>query len=302
MISGGLLLLATGFAVACGLVQSNTTKLVRSYSDVFDAGCVDKLGDSESSSVAQVFELDLTFGKFTFTQAKVIDVVWDTTVGQGGRLLHGWILYRCVMRRLLIDAMEHHHVTFRYFFTVSWARASLESLWAILKDIVYMKGSTTILCTTLLVYALGYTLLFPVLWSAATGYVNLSHRLYAMPDATLVPLNTRDLALCWVLDGNRLNISEGHIEMGPDFSALNSLSNFLSYTDKEHCINGSITGHTRKTDLRRHGLVYTSGGWKVNTTTTIWDHFGMSDGSENFRNIRACEHMRVSSSAAETCC
>lgn len=222
LISGVLLLFTAGFAVSCGLIQSNTPKLARSYSDVFDAGCVDTLGDSESSKMAQVFELDMTFGKFIFTQAKVIDVVWDTTIGQGGRLLHGWILYRCVMRRLLIDAMEHHHVTFRYFFTVSWSRASLDSLWAILKDIVYMKGSTTILCTTLLVYALGYTLLFPVLWSAATGYFSLSHRLYAMPDATLVPLNTSDLALCWVLDGNRLNISRDHIELGPNFSALNS--------------------------------------------------------------------------------
>lgn len=294
-VSGLLLLLATGFAISSGQVQFNKKRLARSYSDVFDPSCIDKLSDSGYSSMARAFDVDLIFGNFTFTQAKVIDVAWDTTIGQGGRLLHGWILYRCVMRRLLIDAMEHNNVPFRYYFTVSWSQASIPSFGRILGDIVYMKGWTTILCTILLVYALGYTILFPLLWSTATGYFSLSHRLYAMPDADIVPLNTRDLALCWVLDGSRLNMTGDHIEMGPDFSAIGSLVNPLAYTDKKHCINGSTNGNINPTDLRNRSLVYTSGGWKVDTTTTVWDHFGLSNGSnnigdssENFQSIRAC--------------
>jgi hypothetical protein len=294
-IAGLFLLAATGFAVSSGLVQSNGKRLTRSYSDLFDPGCIDKLGDSGPSGIVRAFDLDLTFGNFTFTQAKVIDVAWDTTIGQGGRLLHGWILYRCVMRRLLIYAMEYYCVTYRYYLTVSWSRASFDSLYGILRDIFSMRGWTTSLCTILLVYALGYTLLFPLLWSTATGYLSLSHRLYAMPDGNIVPLNTRDLSLCWVLDGSRLDLPGDHIEIGPDFSALESLTTSFTYNDIKTCINSSTSGDAEDTKRKPLGMVYTSGGWKVNTTTTIWDHFGLTTGlnnirgsSENFQSIRAC--------------
>ncbi|KAK2597903.1 hypothetical protein N8I77_012656 [Diaporthe amygdali] len=292
----GLFLLCTiGFAVSSELVQSNEKRLSRSYSDIFDPGCIDKLGDSGSPGIAQAFNLDLTFGNFTFTQAKIIDVAWDTTIGQGGRLLHGWILYRCVMRRLLIYAMENYHVTCRYYLTVSWSRASFESLCGILKDFLFVQGLTNFYCTILLIYALGYTLLFSLLWSTATGYLSLSHRLYAMPDGNIVPLDTRDLALCWVLDGSRFDSPDDHVEIGPDFSTLDSLAEYFTYTDKTPCINESSSGDIKGTNLSpRRRLVYTSGGWKVNTATTIWDHFGLINGSnnvknssENFQSIRA---------------
>lgn len=74
----------------------------------------------------------------------------------------------------------------------------------------------------------------------------------------------------------------------------------MSYTEKEHCINGSATGYTDTENLHPHDLVYTSGGWKIKTTTTIWDHFGLSShsneigsSSESFRGIRAREKTRV---------
>lgn len=307
----GLFLLCTiGFAVSSELVQSNEKRLSRSYSDIFDPGCIDKLGDSGSPGIAQAFNLDLTFGNFTFTQAKIIDVAWDTTIGQGGRLLHGWILYRCVMRRLLIYAMENYHVTCRYYLTVSWSRASFESLCGILKDFLFVQGLTNFYCTILLIYALGYTLLFSLLWSTATGYLSLSHRLYAMPDGNIVPLDTCDLALCWVLDGSRFDSPDDHVEIGPDFSTLDSLAEYFTYTDKTPCINESSSGDIKGTHLSpRRRLVYTSGGWKVNTATTIWDHFGLINGSnnvknssENFQSIRACGWRFVSARNAETLC
>lgn len=128
-IAGLFFLFAVAFAVSSALVQSNEARLARTYSDLFDPGCIDKLGDAGPSDVARAFDLDLTFGNFTFTNAKIIDVAWDTAIGQGGRLLHGWILYRCVMRRLLLYAMEHYYVTSKYYLTISWSRASLELLW-----------------------------------------------------------------------------------------------------------------------------------------------------------------------------
>lgn len=289
------LLCTIAFSVSSALVKST-----RRPDDLFDPGCIDKLGDSESPGFTQAFDLDLTFGNFTFTNAKILDVAWDTTVGQGGRLLHGWILYRCVMRRLLIHAMEYYCVTWRYYLTISWSRASFESLFVIIRDWFFMQGLSSFLCTLLLIYALSYTLLFSVLWSTATGYLSLSHRLYAMPDGNIVPLNTHDLALCWVLDGSRLNTAEDIVEVGPDFSALAPLTTSFKYTERTPCIDPYYSGNIKQNNSNPHWLVYTSGGWKAKQMTTIWDHFGISNGSnnieqssENFQSIRSCEWSSV---------
>ncbi|KAL1881234.1 hypothetical protein Daus18300_001085 [Diaporthe australafricana] len=93
-VAGLFFLFTAAFAASTVLVQSNGNRLTRSDPDLFDPGCIDKLGDAGSPRVTKAFDLDLTFGNFTFTNAKVIDVAWDTAIGQGGRLLHGWILYR----------------------------------------------------------------------------------------------------------------------------------------------------------------------------------------------------------------
>lgn len=297
-ISVVFLLSTIAFAVASELVQSYGKRLTRSYADILDPGCADKLGDPGSPVIARAFDLDLTFGNFTFTHAKLIDAAWDTTIGQGGRLLHGWILYRCVMRRLLIHAMEKYCVTYKYYLTISWSRASFESLYVILTDLFSMQGIASFWCTLLLIYALSYTLLFAILWSTATGYLSLSHRLYAMPDGNIVPLNTPDLTLCWVLDGSRFNSTDDHIETGPDFSALGSLTTSYNYAETKPCLDlATYTGNPLESYNKhtRRRLFYTSGGWKLNQTTTIWDHFGTFNGSkniaqssENFQSIRAC--------------
>lgn len=191
--------------------------------------------------------------------------------------------------------MEYYCATYRYYLTISWSRASFDSLYVILRDCFLMQGIASFLCTLLLIYALSYTLFFSLLWSTATGYLSLSHRLYAMPNGNFVPLNTHDLALCWVLDGSRFDQAEDHIEIGPDFSTLGSLTTPIEYNDTKPCIDAYLSRDEKEVHSNPYSLVYTSGGWKVDTTTTIWDHFRTINGSnnieqssENFSSIRAC--------------
>ncbi|KAF2851755.1 hypothetical protein T440DRAFT_374527, partial [Plenodomus tracheiphilus IPT5] len=40
------------------------------------------------------FTPNLSFGTFTFTQVKVVDVAWDLIVGRGGQMLLAWVNYR----------------------------------------------------------------------------------------------------------------------------------------------------------------------------------------------------------------
>jgi hypothetical protein len=92
------------------LVSAKVEAQPRFSRDVFDPSCTDR-GDE---SVERNFDLDLTFGNFAFSRAKLIDATRDTTVGQGGRILHGWILYHCFMRQLLVYAMETTNVRVKY--------------------------------------------------------------------------------------------------------------------------------------------------------------------------------------------
>ncbi|KAI0005680.1 hypothetical protein F4779DRAFT_597981 [Xylariaceae sp. FL0662B] len=286
VINGALFFI---LSIGCGI----TSHFIPAQGDrsIFDAGCTDQSGDSAE----QAFHLDLTFGNFTFAQAKFIDITWDTTVGQGGRLLHGWILYCTVIYPLLVFGMETSHVTYDYYITLSFSWVSLETLWTVLSTLGSMRSYSVVICSILTVYCLGYTIFFPVIWSAATGYINQAHKLYAMPQGDVISLNSEDLALCWVLDSARLGLSgdNPHVEIGPNFSSIQSVTQSYKYTDNQLCFDDS--------DYRQKpiGLKYTPGGWNVNTSTTIWDHLRDYDGhnvlfdshpgqsSRNFADIRA---------------
>ncbi|KAI1363668.1 hypothetical protein F5Y08DRAFT_354276, partial [Xylaria arbuscula] len=235
----------------------------------------------------QHLALDLTYGNFTFTQAKVIDVAWDTVIGQGGRLFHGWILYRCIIYPLLVLAMEISTVTYPYYTTLSFSQASFKTLVESFKMLRLTRSYSILFCTILLIYTLTYTLLFPLVWSAATGYVSLSHKLYAMPGDEIVSLDSEHLSLCWVLDPTKLNLSAPLIEIGPDFSTLLSNSGRTSDNSvRESCLNltNQDSGKWRKLDLQ-----YGSTGWKAKSADrTIWDVLQATEVelSQNFVNIQ----------------
>lgn len=280
------------FSVASQLVESNKSHLARSYTGLLDLNCIDKLGDGGEPGFLRDLSLDFTFGNFTFTNAKIVDVAWDTAIGQGGRLLHGWVLYRCVMRRLLLYAMDCHCVTYGYYVTISTSGASLSSFWRLLRELPSVRGVKALFCTLMLVYALGYTLMSSVIWSAATGYTNFSHRLYPMPDATMVSLDSADLSLCWALDGRRFGWPEDRVEIGPDFSVISSKpAKSSSFTEAQLCLSDN-NGKSSK----NHSIIFMSGGWKVRSNSTIWDFFSPEDiagASSNFRSIRSCKGHRV---------
>jgi hypothetical protein len=58
--------------------------------------CGNSFGTPENSTVSgieKLFVLDSTYGRFSFSQAKTMDVVWDILVGRGLQLLAAWVGY-----------------------------------------------------------------------------------------------------------------------------------------------------------------------------------------------------------------
>lgn len=257
--------------------------------DVFDLRC----NDGADDPIEQKFALDLTFGRFTFAQAKTIDIAWDTIIGQGGRMLHGWILYRYVLHPLLVVLMERFTVPSDFYIALSFSRSSIETLWT-LSGFMFRRESITIfLCTWLVIYALGYTLLFSVIWSAATGYVSVSQNFYPMPNGDVVPLNSPELTLCWALDGTRFGLSDRLIELGPNFADVGGFTKDLSPNGAKQP-NGT-TLCFKKTSDQNQTLHYTASGWRYQNVTTAWDYFALEgdttsigNSSSNFKSIRDC--------------
>lgn len=167
---------------------------------------------------ADKFMIDARFeANFTFGIVRTIDLAWDMVIGQGGRYLHGYILARYVANDVLVWTMERAAVPYHYYVSLSFTTVSWETIWSISKLISRRRDCRTVLSAIALLYTVIYLLVFPTLWSAATGYVTPSEHAYRMPDSAQVTLDSEGLTLCYVVIDQRMNWTNPHVELGPSF-------------------------------------------------------------------------------------
>ncbi|KAK8062994.1 hypothetical protein PG997_015091 [Apiospora hydei] len=261
----------TGLALSLGVIP------FAELAAVFDLRCNNDVGDS----IEQKFTLDMTFGSFTFSQAKTIDIAWDTVIGQGGRFLHGWIVYRFVLHPFLVILMERFSVTTDFYLAMSFSRSSFGTLWILVTSLRRRESATVFLGTLMVVYTLGYTLLFSVIWGAATGYVSLSQNFYPMPNGDVVPLNSPDLSLCWVLEDTRLGVSQPLVELGPNFADVGGSTKELTLDGVKYPSAGLCLQETADVNQTLH---YSTGGWRRSNATTIWDYVAITGDANSSRN------------------
>lgn len=176
---------------------------------------VEDCGGYSVPSVERVFYVNLQFAKnLSFSQAKLLDLAWDTLVGQGGRFLHGWILYH-VLASAIGHMMEYSAVPYEFQLSTLFSTVSLEALWSSML-LVSKKQPRRMTCSAVwLSLAILYALSFPSLWSAATGYLQPSAVAYKMPDSSYATKDSDALNLCWSVDGSRLNGTLPDVVLGP---------------------------------------------------------------------------------------
>jgi len=138
--------------------------------------CGQSFGTPENATVKGVeklFVLDQTFGRFTFSQAKTIDVAWDVFIGRGVQLLAWWIGY-IVFSDALLRAIERHPASFQIFQRIALEGPSLLSLWTLLKELWYAKSKRTKALFFYVWLATLYIISIPMFLSAMTGYDSTS--------------------------------------------------------------------------------------------------------------------------------
>jgi hypothetical protein len=138
--------------------------------------CGDSFGTPENATVTgieKLFVLDSTFGKFSFSQAKTIDVVWDTLIGRGVQMFAWWIGYK-VFSDALLRAIERHPASFEIFQRIALEGPSLLSLWTLIKEQWRSRSKRTKALFFYIFLSTLYIVSIPMFLSAMTGYDSTS--------------------------------------------------------------------------------------------------------------------------------
>ncbi|KAH9883697.1 hypothetical protein F4778DRAFT_765711 [Xylariomycetidae sp. FL2044] len=177
----------------------------------------------------------------SFTQAKLIDVVWDTVVGQGGKFLHGACLYYAAARALTW-LMEISAVPYHFSLNLLFKTASFSSLWSASRILARRNPVRMTIAALWLAYCIIYVLSFSTIWSAATGYLSPSVPAYAILDKAFVTQNSTDLRVCWSIQDSRLGVDAKTVIKGPPFYAVfqggfSDMTTFKSYASGDGITN-----------------------------------------------------------------
>lgn len=125
--------------------------------------------NSTVTGIEKLFVLDLTFGSFTFAQAKVIDVAWDVLLGRSAQFLAWWIGYT-VFSDALLRAIERHPASFRLFQAVALEGPNLKALWTLVKELWRAKDKRTRALFVVMWISTIYIITIQVVLGAMTGY------------------------------------------------------------------------------------------------------------------------------------
>jgi len=192
------------------------------------------------TAVERQFQINLVIASgLSFAQAKILDLVWDIAIAQGGRLLHGWILYH-VTCHALTWSLERSSLPYSFLLNLFLWPDSVFSFWSSVSYLGRDKRPLALLAVTF-AYAIAHVLFFSAVWSAATGYQTPGTIAYAMPDGSWVAKDNDTLRLCWALkEPKRLplgsQVSPDGVILGPTFG-----SHLRSFTDLDSTFaNGGI--------------------------------------------------------------
>jgi hypothetical protein len=164
------------------------------------------------------FYINIRVGdNLSFAQAKLLDLAWDSIVGQGGRFVHGWILYH-VAARTITWMMEISAIPIYFHLDMLFSTTSLMCLWSTSRLLFSKQPRRTALAAVWLLLGILYTLLFATIWGGATGYLSPGTPSYRMPDQSYATRDSNELRYCWVVEPGRVGGLKSNLIIGPSIS------------------------------------------------------------------------------------
>ncbi|KAG9196067.1 hypothetical protein G6011_01188 [Alternaria panax] len=159
------------------------------------------------TGIEKLFALDATFGRFTFSQVKAIDVLWDLLVGKGAQALAWWASYN-VFCDALLRAIERHPASFEIFQRIGSEGPGLHTLWTLTKELWNAKSARTRTLFFYMFWSTGYVLLVPIVLGAMTGYDSTSIAWIDLEgENNIIPAS--QLQETWVIRGTKNTTNTG---------------------------------------------------------------------------------------------
>ncbi|KAL8866108.1 MAG: hypothetical protein Q9198_009039 [Flavoplaca austrocitrina] len=164
----------------------------------------DLVSKQDSSRWQSTFQINLRgSAHLSFAEAKLIDLVFDLIIGQGGRLLLAAVSYFVFMDALL-RSMETTAVSYKLYASLVFSSTSLVATWRAFKAIFSTKGWRAKFYLTWCALAMGYILVFPTLIESMTGYVSPSSPGFNLANGQFVTQDSDDLKSCFNVTGGLL--------------------------------------------------------------------------------------------------
>lgn len=160
-------------------------------------GCGDKMifGEAVNATVegaAALFVLDRTYGRLSFSQAKVIDAAWDLVMGRGVQFC-AWVLSYIVFSDAILRLIERHPAPFRTFMRLAIEGASLNTAWALLVELCRTRSKRTWCLFFYMLLSTAHVLSIPPFLSAMAGYDSRTVAFVSVGQNDIMP--ARDLRL-----------------------------------------------------------------------------------------------------------
>ncbi|KAL8945805.1 MAG: hypothetical protein Q9222_007704 [Ikaeria aurantiellina] len=189
----------------------------------------DLVNTKNSSRMQSAFQINLRgAAQLTFAEAKLVDLVFDLVVGQGGRLLLGAVSYIVFMDALL-RSMEITPVSWKLYASLVFSSNSLIATWHSTKAVFSTKGWRAKTYMIWCALAMVYVLAFPTLIESATGYVSPSSAGFNTNNGTVVTADSDHLLSCFDVFGGELIGLTNHTQAkGPPAHVFDAME-YYSY-------------------------------------------------------------------------
>ncbi|KAJ2990117.1 hypothetical protein NUW58_g3113 [Xylaria curta] len=125
-------------------------------------------------AISQFFQINIGLGSLTFTEAKVIDIIWDSVVGRVGQVCLALVSWR-VFADCATVSLTTRPLSFTAFHTIFLdSEPSIFSAWNVTKSFISQKRLASKVVSAFIIFTMFFILAWPTLASAATGYVPIT--------------------------------------------------------------------------------------------------------------------------------
>ncbi|KAM7193918.1 hypothetical protein V8F20_008188 [Naviculisporaceae sp. PSN 640] len=158
-----------------------------------------------------LFQITHGFGTLSFTEAKVIDLIWDIGVGRVGQTVLAFYSWRAFTAYFTVD-MGAKSVTYGTFWAIFLDRQpSFLDIFHVVKDFINHQTRRSKSAIIFIPFSMSFVLVFPTLISAMTGYRPNNAAFVRDSANSLVPFENFTLAAYVIHDGLRVNLANDYI-------------------------------------------------------------------------------------------